>query len=292
MRSIDPPQRDVPGLRADLPLAGFVGVIFDMDGVITQSASLHFAAWKQLFDTFLARRRKGVATADRALADTPTRDQPTPDPSADPARYRPFDEDDYRRFVDGKPREAGVADFLASRGIHLPHGGSGDPGADVTGEDDTVVGLGLRKNAVFLERVTQDGVAVFPTTLAFLERVKASGRRVAVISASENATAVLDAAGVLDRFDVKVDGLDSRRLGLTGKPDPAIFLEAARQLGEPPPRLAVVEDALAGVEAGARGGFGLVVGVDRAGYRDELLAAGASLVVADLGDLLDPPVTG
>jgi HAD superfamily hydrolase (TIGR01509 family) len=185
-----------------------------------------------------------------------------------------------------------VADFLASRGIFLPRGGPGDAatdGGDASSGDDTVVGLGLRKNAVFLEQVERGGVAVFPTTLRFIERLKAAGLRVAAISASENAEAILRTGGVLDQFDARVDGLDSRRLQLPGKPDPAIFLEAARQLGEPPSSLAVIEDALAGVEAGARGGFGLVIGVDRAGYRDELLAAGASLVVDDLGELLDPP---
>jgi len=280
MQSVDLDPTFGTGIRAEVPMARLRGAIFDMDGVVTQSATLHLAAWKQLFDTFLAHRAQldrealahGQASAEWA------------------ARYRAFDEDDYRRFVDGKPREAGVADFLASRGIFLPHGGPGGVSdADDGQDDETVVGLGLRKNAVFLERVEQDGVEVFPTTLRFIERLKASGRRVAVISASENAEAILTSAGVLDRFDVKVDGLDSRRLQLVGKPDPAIFVEAARQLGERPGSLAVVEDALAGVEAGARGGFGFVIGVDRAGYRDELLAAGASLVVGDLGELLDPP---
>ena len=210
-----------------------------------------------------------------------------------PERYRAFDQDDYRRYVDGKPRDAGVSDFLASRGIVLPsgvlpHGEIGGPPAD-DGADDTVVGLGLRKNAVFVETVAREGMAAFPTTVEFIDRLKAAGRRLAVISASENAAAMLTAAGVLGRFDVKVDGLDSRRLRLAGKPDPAIFLEAARQLGELPSSLAVIEDALAGVEAGARGGFGCVIGVDRVGYRDELLAAGASVVVSDLGELLVPP---
>jgi beta-phosphoglucomutase family hydrolase len=281
MPSPDSPQSPLPGIRSDVPLDRLRGAIFDMDGVVTQSATLHFAAWKQLFDGFLARHEQAESTGQERAG-----------PSFQSDRHRPFDQDDYRRYVDGKPREAGVADFLASRGIHLPHGGVGSPGGDAGSEDDTVVGLGLRKNAVFLERVAQDGVSVFPTTLLFLERIKASGRVVAIISASENAEAILDAAGILDRFDVKVDGLDSRRLDLAGKPDPAIFLEAARRLGEPPSRLAVVEDALAGVEAGARGGFGFVIGVDRAGYRDELLAAGATAVVGDLGELLDPAESG
>jgi alpha,alpha-trehalase len=247
------------GVRDDLPIDRLRAFIFDMDGVITDTAAVHRAAWKELFDGFLANR-------------------------ADPARpFRPFDEDDYRRFVDGKPREAGVRDFLASRGIRLPEGDRADPP-----DRDTVVGLGLRKNALFLERVAEGGVVAFPGTLDFIDRLTAAGRRVAVISASENATQVLSAAGVLDRFDVKVDGLDSRRLHLAGKPDPAIFLEAARRLGHPPGACAIVEDALAGVEAGVRGGFAFVLAVDRAGFRAELVAAGASLVVEDLGELLLP----
>jgi alpha,alpha-trehalase len=243
-------------LRGDIPLERLAAFIFDMDGVITDTASVHLAAWKQLFDRFLAGYR-----AD--------------------GLERPFDADDYRRYLDGKPREAGVRDFLASRGITLPEGGPADPP-----ERDTVVGLGLRKNALFLERVAAGGVSAFPGTLVFIDELTAAGLGVAVISASKNATQVLTAAGVLDRFAVKVDGVDSHRLGLAGKPDPAIFLEAARRLGQPPGACAVVEDALAGVEAGARGGFGFVLGVDRAGYRDELIAAGASLVVRDLGELL------
>ena len=257
------------GLRDDIPLARLRAVIFDMDGVITDTAAVHRAAWKELFDGFLAEHPElttMTASAGRSGS-----------------AGRPFDEDDYRRFVDGKPREAGVRDFLASRGIRLPDGDRADPP-----DRDTVVGLGLRKNALFLERASRDGVAAFPGTLAFIDRLDAAGRRVAVISASENASLILAAAGVLECFAVRVDGLDSRRLGLPGKPDPAIFLEAARRLGEPPAACAVVEDALAGVEAARRGGFGFVIGVDRAGYRAELLAAGASVVVDDLAVLLLP----
>jgi beta-phosphoglucomutase family hydrolase len=268
---VEPDAGHPRGLRFDLPLDRLEAFIFDMDGVVTDTAAVHRQDWKELFDDFLARRRLQA------------RQDPHEPAHVGEALDRPFDEDDYRRYVDGKPREAGVRDFLASRGIRLPEGDRGDPP-----ERDTVVGLGLRKNAVFLHRVATHGVAAFPGTLAFLDRLVAAGRRVGVISASENATAVLTAAGVLGRFSVKVDGLDSRRLHLAGKPDPAIFLEAARRLGRPARACAVIEDALAGVEAGDRGRFGFVVGVDRAGYRDEMLAAGADLVVADLRELVLP----
>lgn len=244
------------GIRAEFPLERLAAVIFDMDGVVTHTAAVHFAAWKELFDDFLARRIDGA---------------------------RPFDEEDYRRYVDGKPREAGIRDFLASRGFILPEGEAGEvPGRE------TVVGLGRLKDARFLERAARDGVTAFPSTLEFIDRVVAAGRQVAVISASRNATAVLTAAGVIDRFAVQVDGIDSQRLGLPGKPDPAIFLEAARRLGTRPEASAVIEDALAGVQAGVRGGFSFVVAVDRAGFRPELVAAGASLVVDDLAELLVP----
>ena len=252
-------QADPTGIRPDFPIERLDGAVFDMDGVVTRTAVVHYRAWKAMFDTYLA---------GRADLDEPT--------------TRPFDEDDYRRYVDGKPRSDGVRDFLASRGIRLPEGDRADPP-----ERDTVAGLGNRKNAAFVAEVETGDVEPFATTIEFVERLKAAGRRVAVISASENAAAVLRAAGVLERFEEKVDGIDAHRLGLAGKPDPAIFIEAARRLGTAVPRTAVVEDAIAGVEAGARGGFGFVVGVDRAGFREELQAAGASIVVDDLGELLE-----
>jgi HAD superfamily hydrolase (TIGR01509 family) len=248
------------GIRSAFPLERLDAVVFDMDGVVTQTAVVHFRAWKALFDGYVAARS-----------------------DLDPKMARPFDEGDYRRFVDGKPREAGVRDFLASRGIVLPEGSSDDGP-----ERDTVAGLGNRKNEQFVREVETHGVEPFTTTVAFVDRLHAADRRVAVISASKNATQVLEAAGVLDRFDAKVDGLDAVRLDLPGKPDPAVFVEAARELGSEVPRTAVVEDALAGVEAGVSGGFGFVLGVDRAGFRPQLEAAGASLVVSDLGELLEP----
>jgi HAD superfamily hydrolase (TIGR01509 family) len=256
----DGPARPDVGIRAAFPLERLDAVVFDMDGVVTQTAVVHFRAWKALFDAYL---------------DTRT--------DLDPALARPFDEGDYRRFVDGKRREDGVRDFLASRGIVLPEG-SPDDRPDL----ETVAGLGNRKNEEFVREVVTNGVEPFGTTIDFVDRLRAADRRVAVISASKNATQVLEAAGVLDRFDAKVDGIDAVRSNLPGKPHPAVFVEAARELGSAVSRTAVVEDALAGVEAGARGGFGFVLGVDRAGFRRELEAAGASLVVSDLGELLEP----
>ena len=240
-------------------------VIFDMDGVVTDTASVHVAAWKRLFDAFLEARgrERGVAVAS-------------------------FDSDvDYRRYVDGKPRSDGVRDFLASRAIVLPEGDADDPpGAE------TVRSLGGRKDGYFLAHVREHGVTPFAGTVELVRSLRRSGVRVAVISASRNLGEVLDAAGVADLFDARVDGVESERLGLRGKPNPAIFLEAARRLGIEPGRAAIVEDALAGVEAGRRGGFGLVVGVDRTGHADELLARGADIVVADPGELvatIQPP---
>lgn len=254
------PARPDVGIGKAFPLERLDAVVFDMDGVVTQTAVVHFRAWKALFDAYLNART-----------------------DLDAERARPFDQDDYRRFVDGKPREAGVRDFLASRGIVLPEGSPDD-----APDRETVAGLGNRKNDEFVREVVTNGVEPFPTTVDFVERLRAAGRRVAIISASKNATQVLDAAGVLDRFDAKVDGIDAVRLNLAGKPDPAVFVEAARELGSDVARTAVVEDALAGVEAGVSGGFGFVLGVDRAGFRRELEAAGASLVVNDLGELLEP----
>ncbi|HEU4450664.1 MAG TPA: beta-phosphoglucomutase family hydrolase [Gaiellaceae bacterium] len=233
-------------------------MIFDLDGVVTRTAALHAAAWKRLFDEYLA------AVAER-------RGEP----------FRPFElESDYRRFVDGKPRYEGVASFLASRGIELPRGSPDDPP-----ERETVCGLGNRKNRYFRAELTSKGGDPYPTTLALIEALRARGVRTAVVSSSRNCEAVLDAAGIRDLFEVKVDGVDAEELGLPGKPDPAVFLEAAGRLGVRPANAAVVEDAIAGVEAGRRGGFGLVVGVDRASQHDALAAAGADVVVRDLGEL-------
>lgn len=263
------PGSGASGIGAAFPLSRLAAVIFDMDGVITDTATIHRDAWKQTLDTYLEQRAR-------------QEDGPDAGSAAGLGRYRPFDEDDYRRYVDGKPRESGIRDFLASRDLWLPEGEPGDPPGF-----ETVSGLGLLKNAVFLQRAAREGVEPVASTVEFVDRLLATERRVAVISASENATQVLRAAGVLGRFGVKVDGLDARRLQLPGKPDPAIFFEAARRLGEAPGRVAVVEDALAGVQAGVRGGFAFVLAIDRAGFSRELTAAGASLVVRDLAELLE-----
>jgi alpha,alpha-trehalase len=232
-------------------------VIFDMDGVVTDTASVHAAAWARMFDRFLERRASVTGEP-----------------------FRPFTEDDYRRHIDGKPRYDGVSSFLAARGITLPFGDASDPP-----DSETVCGLGNRKDRDFLDHLRRDGVAAFPTTVALVERLRRAGVRVAVISASRNLDAVLAAGGVDDLFEVRVGGAEAQRLGLAGKPDPAIFLEASRRLGVPPGRTAVVEDALAGVRAGRSGGFGLVVGVDRTGHRADLESAGADVVVGDLGEV-------
>lgn len=232
-------------------------VVFDMDGVVTDTASLHAAAWKQLFDEVLGARSGG--------------------PGID---ARPFDADsDYRRYVDGRSREDGVATFLAARGLHLPAGGPDDPvGAE------TVWAVAARKNRLFLERIG-GGVTAFASTVALLGRLRQAGVHTALVSASRNAGDILDAAGVAGLFDARVDGTEAARLGLAGKPDPAMFVEAAARLGVAPSDAVVVEDAVAGVEAGRRGGFGLVVGVDRTGHRGDLFRAGADIVVDDLAQL-------
>jgi trehalose 6-phosphate phosphatase len=237
-------------------------VVFDMDGVITDTASVHAAAWKRLFDRYLQDRVERTGE-----------------------RFEPFDADeDYRRYIDGKPRYDGVRSFLASRGIELPEGDPDDPP-----DRETVCGLGNRKNDFFLEHLREHGAEPYPSTVELVRELRARGVRTAAISASRNMSEVLEAAGVAELFPVRVDGLVAEELGLPGKPDPAVFVEAARRLGVDPARTAVVEDALSGVEAGRRGGFALVIGVDRTGHADALRAAGADVVVGDLGELELPP---
>lgn len=233
-------------------------VIFDMDGVVTDTATLHAEAWRRLFDTVLADpRATGAASTE------------------------PFDTDaDYRRHVDGRAREDGVAAFLAARGVDVPLGTRQDAAGEWT-----VHGLGSRKNEIYLDLLAERGARAFPGTVGLLERLRAGGVPVALVTASRNAEALLTAAGLGGAFDVVVDGERARELGLAGKPDPATFLQAAHELGVPPDRVAVVEDAVSGVQAAARGGFGLVVGVARAGQRSELEDAGAHLVVEDVAQL-------
>lgn len=232
----------------------FDAVIFDLDGVITRTAELHAAAWKALFDKYLERRSE---------------------------EQEPFDIDtDYRRYVDGKPRYQGVQSFLESRGIELPYG---DPDDDP--DRETVCGLGNRKNELFRQRLQQDGVKVYESSVELLHDLREQGIRTAIVSSSKNCQAILDAAGIRDLFDARIDGVESARLGLNGKPDPDIFLEAARRLGVEPARAIVVEDATSGVDAGRRGGFGRVVGVDRVGHAEELKQSGADIVVEDLAEI-------
>lgn len=238
--------------------AAFDAFIFDMDGVVTDSARTHAMAWKQMFDEFLADRSK-----------------------EDGKQYEPFDDhDDYLRYVDGKQRYDGARSFLESRGISLPFGSPGDPP-----EAKTVCGLANRKNGYFLRKLKTDGVESYPSTVEMIRELKMGDVRVAVISASRNARAVLDASGVRGLFDAEVDGVDVEKQGLKGKPEPDIFLEAADRLKVSPERAAVVEDALAGVEAGKAGGFALVIGVDREGQGEQLKRNGADLVVGDLAEI-------
>jgi beta-phosphoglucomutase family hydrolase len=251
-------------IGARRPLArptGIKAVIFDTDGVLTDTASVHAAAWKELFDAYLADHSHRTG---------------------EPAQG--FDiEADYRPYVDGKPRYDGVRDFLRSRGMELPEGDPNDPP-----EAETVCGLGNRKNQAFLHRLETDGAQAFAPAVALVRALKQDGARVAVISASRNMAAVLSAAGLDGLFDAYVDGIVAAELGLPGKPEPAVFEEAARRLDVAPAQAAVVEDAIAGVQAGRAGGFGVVVGVDRSGQARALREAGADIVVQEPGELWRP----
>lgn len=237
--------------------ARFDGVAFDLDGVLTNTALVHETAWKRVFNDYLERHSK--------LENRP---------------FIPFSSSDYRNYVDGRSRDDGIRTFVAARGFILPEG-TPDDGPD----RDTVQGLSHRKNALFIDFLEHDGAHAYPHTVPLLQRLRAAGFKTAVISASKNCAEVLRAAGITELFDVRVDGLDRERLGLRGKPAPDTFLEAARRLGTEPCRIMVVEDALAGVEAGHAGGFGLVVGVNRDDRPDNLGAHGADVVVSDLSKI-------
>jgi beta-phosphoglucomutase family hydrolase len=233
----------------------FDGVLFDLDGVITKTSEVHALAWKAMFDQFLQEWTNHTGQ-----------------------KQRPFDiVGDYGRYVDGLPRHEGVARFLAARGIVLPQGQESD-----RPEAETIFGLGNRKNALLLELIRRHGVEVYPSTVSLIRELRRCGYRIAVVSSSANCREILASAGLLDLFDARVDGLDLARGGLRGKPAPDTFLEAARRLGISPSRAVVVEDAVAGVEAGHAGGFGAVIGVDRLGQTDALAQAGATVVVEDL----------
>ena len=231
-------------------------VIFDLDGVVTDTASVHRAAWKSLFDRVLADERTGSASGG------------------------PFRDSDYYATVDGRPREEGILSFLHSRGVELPLGAPGD--APWTW---TAYGLGAAKNELFLEMLRTDGVRAYSGTVGLLDRLREGRMPVGLVSASRNVREVLAAAGLDGKFDAVIDGTVAADLHLPGKPDPATFLEAAHRLGVNPSRAVVIEDSSAGVEAARRGGFGLVVGLDRASRRQELEAAGADLVLRDAAEL-------
>lgn len=236
--------------------------LFDLDGVLTETAQVHAAAWKATFDDYL-RRRAGA------------RGEP----------FVPFDVPrDYDEYVDGKPRAEGVRSFLAARGIDLPDGKPSDPpGAE------TVAGLGNRKNDLVLAMLRDQGVSAYEGSVRYVEAARTAGLRRAVVSSSTNCRAVLAAAGIDHLFEEVVDGVVAGSEHLRGKPAPDTYLAGARALSVAPAQAVVFEDALAGVEAGRAGGFGFVVGVDRVGQAEALAAHGAHVVVADLADLLDAP---
>jgi beta-phosphoglucomutase family hydrolase len=238
---------------------GVSACLFDLDGVLTQTAKVHAAAWKRMFDAFLREwaDRRGEA-------------------------FRPFEAADYSAYVDGKLRRDGVSAFLASRGIELPEGSAEDPPAA-----ETVHGLATRKNDDVLEVLRRDGVDVYEGSVRFVEAVRDAGLRRAVVSASKNCAEVLAAAGIEELFEARVDGVVAERRGLRGKPAPDTFLAAADLLAVAPSRAAVFEDAVAGVEAGRAGSFAWVVGVDREGDPEALRSRGADVVVSDLDELLD-----
>jgi beta-phosphoglucomutase family hydrolase len=228
--------------------------LFDLDGVLTRTATVHMAAWKRTFDGFLEAHEPGAAE---------------------------FSQLDYNRYVDGKPRADGVRDFLASRGITLPEGSPGDPP-----ETPTVQGIAARKNELVLAELEEHGVEVYPGSVRYLRAVKEAGLATAVVTASANGAQVIAAGGFADLIDVRVDGIVAARDSLRGKPQPDTFLAAARLVGTEPAAAVVFEDALSGVAAGRAGNFGHVVGVDRVGHAAELAAAGADVVVQDLAELM------
>jgi len=234
-------------------------VLLDLDGVITDTASIHAACWKEMFDRYLQQRATQQGEA-----------------------FRPFDiTADYRLYVDGKPRFDGVRDFLTSRGIQLPEGSPDDPP-----EAETVGGLGNRKNELVNKIIEEKGVEPYKGSVDLIRQIRNRGFKIAVVTSSQNCTAVLKAAKLDDFFDVQVDGNVIHAESLAGKPAPDSYLMAAKLLGVGPARAIVIEDALSGVEAGRNGNFGLVIGVARKGNADELQSHGAHLVVNDLGELV------
>jgi beta-phosphoglucomutase family hydrolase len=238
---------------------GVTACLFDLDGVLTDTAAVHNRAWKQTFDEFL--RRRSDATGEPFVAF---------DPGAD-----------YNAYVDGKKREDGVRSFLASRAVVLPEGTPDDPP-----DADTVWGVGNRKNELLLATLERDGVEVYEGSRRYLQAARDAGLRRAVVSSSANTAQVLEVTGLADLVELRVDGLTARERSLPGKPAPDTFLAAAAELGVPAVQSVVFEDALAGVQAGRAGAFGYVVGVDRVGQADALREQGADVVVQDLAELL------
>jgi beta-phosphoglucomutase family hydrolase len=249
-----------PGSKFAITRDQYDAVLLDLDGVITDTASIHAACWKQMFDEFLQKRATQRGEA-----------------------LRPFDlATDYRLHVDGKPRFDGVRDFLESRGIQLPEGSMDDPP-----EAETVGGLGNRKNDLVNRIIEEKGVEPYEGSVKLIRQLRGQGFKIAVVTSSQNCTAVLKAVKLDDFFDAQVDGNVIHARQLRGKPAPDTFLMAAQLLGVEPTRAVVLEDALSGVEAGSAGGFGLVIGVARKGNTEELQQHGAHRVVNDLGELVD-----
>jgi beta-phosphoglucomutase family hydrolase len=234
--------------------------LFDLDGVLTETAKVHAAAWKEMFDEYLHER--AARTGEQFVAFDPVAD--------------------YDEYVDGKPRYEGVRSFLAARGIELPEGDPSDPPSA-----ETIHGLGNRKNEIVLRMIRQNGVQAYEGSVRYVKALRVAGMHRAVVSSSTNCRDVLVAAGIEDLFEVRIDGVVAEREHLKGKPAPDTFLAGARALGVEPAQAAVFEDALAGVAAGRAGHFGFVVGVDRVGQADALREHGADIVVTDLAQLLD-----
>jgi beta-phosphoglucomutase family hydrolase len=239
---------------------GVRACLFDLDGVLTQTAKVHAAAWREMFDGYL--RQRAVRNGEAFVAFDPV--------------------GDYDEYVDGRPRYEGVRSFLDSRGIELPQGERSDPA-----RAQTIDGLGNRKNAIVLRMIRDRGVEAYEGSVRYVRAAREAGLRRAVVSSSSNCREVLRAAGIEDLFEQRIDGVVAERERLRGKPAPDTFLAGARALGVRPDQAAVFEDALAGVQAGRAGGFGCVVGVDRVGQARELRVHGADIVVGDLAELLD-----
>jgi beta-phosphoglucomutase family hydrolase len=239
---------------------GITTCLFDLDGVLTQTAKVHAQAWKQMFDEFLRGwyARQGERLREFALPD------------------------DYDTYVDGKPRQDGVESFLESRGIELPMGSPQD-----SPDEETIYGLGVRKNDIVLKLIGDEGVEPYEGSVRYVEAARDAGLHRAVVSSSTNCKDVLVAAGIEDLFEVRIDGIVAEREHLKGKPAPDTFLAGAKAFGAEPAQAVVFEDALAGVEAGRAGHFGFVVGVDRVGHASALREHGADVVVQDLSELLE-----